>query len=313
MRVIDFHCDTILGLTHKKGCGNLKSNSLSVDIEKMKKSDYIAQFFAINIDIKKARSPLGEYLVAMNRFFIELQDNNKDIKLARNYNELINNSKEGKISAFLTIEDGGVLEGNINNLYNLFESGVRLITLTWNYPNELGYPNYNYRYKDKGITLFGKEVIQEMNRLGMIIDVSHLSDAGFNDVINISTKPIVASHSNARSIKENPRNLTDTMIKTISEKGGIVGINFYNIFLGDSKRSEIKDIVKHIRHIKNIGGIKVLSLGSDFDGIPCTVEISNSGEMNKLWDALLDSGFTIEEVEKVFYKNALRVIKEVLF
>jgi membrane dipeptidase len=190
--------------------------------------------------------------------------------------------------------------------------GVRLITLTWNFPNEIGFPNCQNEYMNKGLTEFGKEVVYEMNKLGMVIDVSHLSDGGFYDVANLSSKPFVASHSNSRSIRSHTRNLTDDMIRTLAEKGGVTGINFCAAFLGSSRDGRIDDMVEHIKHLRNIGGIDVIALGSDFDGIGNDVEIKDSSEMNKLAYELSKQGFNDDEIEKIFFKNALRVIKEVL-
>ncbi len=153
-----------------------------------------------------------------------------------------------------------------------------------------------------------------MNTLGMIIDVSHLSDGGFYDVARYSKKPFVASHSNSRTICNHSRNLTDDMIRTLSEKGGLTGINFEKTFLlqGGSK-SSVKDMVKHINHIRNIGGIDVIGLGSDFDGIdPKNLEIRSMGEIDKLIIELQREGYHDSDIEKILYKNALRVIKEVL-
>lgn len=312
MKIIDFHCDTILELMHKKDSGNLRSSNLSVDIEKMKKGDYMAQFFAMYVHYEDAENPLEQCQAMIDRFYLELEDNRDDISLVKNYNELVENESRGRLSAFLTIEEGGAIKGKIENLRNFYRLGVRLITLTWNFPNEIGYPNHNYQYKDNGLTPFGEEVVHEMNKLGMIIDVSHMSDGGFYNVARLSEKPFVASHSNARSVKEHSRNLTDHMIKVLAEKGGVTGINFAGDFLGEDEYSRVEDMVRHLKHIKNVGGIDVLALGTDFDGIPRSLEIGNAGEMEKLDYALSKAGFTIEEIEKIFYKNAMRVIKDVL-
>lgn len=151
-----------------------------------------------------------------------------------------------------------------------------------------------------------------MNKLGIVIDVSHLSDGGFLDVLRYSKKPFVASHSNSRFVTNHSRNLTDDMIKAISNKGGILGINFCSSFLGTSKIAKINDMIKHIKHIKHVGGVECISLGSDFDGIENEVEIKNIGEIQKLYDALKINGFTYNEIEKIFYKNAERIIKDIL-
>lgn len=311
MKIIDFHCDTILGLMEQGKAVDLRTNNLCVDIQKLRAGNAAAQFFALFIDLAEG-SPLQNALKMADRFYREVEKNYDAINVATNYQDFLKNEAAGKISAFLTIEEGGVLQGEIANLRNFYRLGVRLVTLTWNYPNELGYPNHEGKDSDKGLTLFGREVVGEMNRLGMIIDVSHLSDQGFYDVAEISKQPFVASHSNARSVKAHPRNLTDAMIKVLAEHGGITGINFSHNFLGSSDYSRIEDMIAHIKHIRKIGGIDVIALGTDFDGIDSVLEIRNSSEMNKLVEALRKESFTENEIEKICYNNALRVIKEVL-
>lgn len=311
MKVIDFHCDTISKLMDNRGISELKSNNFSIDIEKLKNGDNLAQFFALFLNLKHVKDPLEYCLSMLDKFYMEMEKNQDSIALVKSYDELINNKKKNKLSAFLTIEEGGVLKGELYNLRNFYRLGVRLITLTWNYPNEIGFPNSKKEYMGKGLTNFGYEVIEEMNRLNMIIDVSHLSDKGFYDVLKLSKKPFIASHSNSRFITDHPRNLTDSMIKDLSNIGGIMGINFYNRFLGESDISKIDDMLLHIKHIYNVGGIDVLALGSDFDGIECEVEMKDTSEMYKLQDKLKKSGFSEDNIEKIFYKNALRIIKDI--
>lgn len=320
MNIIDMHCDTIYKLINSKEDKNLRKNDLSIDIEKLKKGNSLAQFFALFIDKEECESSLETCFKMLDRFYLELKENTDNIRLARNYEELCNNKKLGKISAFLTIEEGGALKGQLYNLRNFYRLGVRLITLTWNYENEIGFPNCKEEYMEKGLTPFGIELIEEMNKLGMIIDVSHLSDAGFYDVAKYSKDPFVASHSNARAITPHKRNLTDEMIKTLSDKGGVMGINFCNYFLdtgsgypedtGDISR--IDDMIKHIKHIKNVGGIQCIALGTDFDGISCPVEIEDISHIEKLVIALKKEGFSEKEIEMICYKNAERVIKNIL-
>jgi membrane dipeptidase len=311
-RIIDLHCDTILRIMGSDGKAVLKRNDLNVDIEKMNKGNYMAQFFAMYVDLQDSESPLNRCLKMIDTFYCELDKNQDEIRLARNTDELLSNDEEGKMSAFLTIEEGGTLEGRIHNLRNFYRLGVRLITLTWNYPNEIGYPNREWEYADRGLTSFGQEVVDEMNNLGMIVDVSHLSDAGFYDVAKLSKKPFAASHSDARAVKGHSRNLTDHMIKTLSEKGGVMGINFEKSFLGDAGESRIEDMVRHIKHIRNVGGIDVISIGTDFDGITQQLEIRNAGEMDKLIDGLMNENFTDSDIEKIMHKNTLRLIKDVM-
>lgn len=312
MRSIDMHCDTILRLMDDKENLELYENHLSIDIKKLKKGNSLAQFFAMWIDLKKSVDPLETCLEMIDKFYIEIEKNSDNICLATNYRDIIKNDNEGKISAVLAIEEGGAIKGQMHNLRNFYRIGVRAITLTWNTANEIGYPNIKKNYRDRGLTSFGEEIVYEMNKLGMLIDVSHLSDKGFYDVVRLSSKPFIASHSNSRIIKEHSRNLTDDMIKLLSESGGTTGICFERDFLGESENARIEDIIRHIKHIRNIGGIDVIALGSDYDGSHPNCEINNIGEIEKLIFALKDNKFSEDEIDKIFYKNALRVIKDVL-
>ena len=205
------------------------------------------------------------------------------------------------------------------------ELDVRMITLTWNHPNGIGYPNLisTKEYKDlyhintqDGLTDFGIEYVREMERLGIIIDVSHLGDAGFYDVLKYTTKPFVASHINARSVCGVARNMSDDMIKLLAKRNGVMGINFCGDFLKASKtggvRSCVEDMVKHILYIRDLVGIDYVGLGSDFDGISQDLELKDASMMPMLKDALFEAGLKEEEIEKVFYKNVLRLYQTIL-
>ncbi len=319
MLVADLHCDTISEIFHelKKGneCG-LFRNSLHIDVEKMIKGDYLIQCFAMHVDLKLSESPLADCLELIDLFYKQLQFNNK-LGLALSYNDILNNQRQGRISALLTIEEGGVTNCSLSQLRNFYRLGVRLLTLTWKYENGIGYPSCSNLDTENGLTEFGFEFINEMERLGMIIDVSHLSDAGFYQVLKNTKKPFVASHSNARARCGHERNLTDDMIRCLAERGGVVGINFCPYFLEDAAiKKEAKGttaaMIAHIKHIAAVGGYECVALGSDFDGIPTNKEVPDASNMPILADALAKSGVTQNEIELIFYKNALRVFKELL-
>ena len=309
MRIIDLHCDTILKLWEQNGA-QLRRNNFSIDMEKLAAGDSLAQFFAIFIDLKQHRQPFAVVKEMAEVFFRELEKNGDRLALARSADDLAINRKNGKISAFLTIEEGGALEGSLENLQSAYQLGVRLITLTWNYPNEVGYPNSEWRHQQQGLTQFGHELVLEMNRLGMLIDVSHLSDRGFYDVAQLSKQPFVASHSNARALTAHSRNLTDDMIKVIADHGGVIGLNFSAAFLGVSETSRVEDMVSHMLHIKQVGGTEVIALGTDFDGIGTQLEIEDMGQIGKLIRALDRAGFTEAELDKFLWQNSLRVIQD---
>lgn len=326
MKVADMHCDTILHMEQGGGI-ELAKNNLHIDVDKLKKGDYLVQNFAMFVDLKKYENPLERCMDMIDTFYLELKKNEKDIALALNYEDIMRNQKENKISALLTIEEGAATKGKLSYLRDFYRLGVRMITLTWNYENGIGFPNVKYitdgvqdfkspNEKD-GLTKTGIALVEEMERLGIIIDVSHLSDAGFLDVLKYTKKPFVASHSNARSVCNCVRNLPDSYIKRLSERGGVMGINYCADFLTEAKVGEknistVDAMVKHIKHIVSVGGIECVGLGSDFDGISCELELSDASKMSILADRLEKEGFSEAEVEKIFYKNVMRLYKDVL-
>lgn len=321
MKVIDMHCDTmkaILDERDKNKNVNLKNNNFTVDIEKMKQGDYMLQVFAAYTNIKEGDT-LVNCLRTIDLFHNEIKANKEDIGIVLSYDDILKNIKQNKMSALLSIEEGACCKGDLGILRNFYRLGVRMMTLTWNYENELGFPNEiigNKLVCDRGLKNKGFEFIEEMEKLGIIIDVSHLSDAGFYDILNNTKKPFVASHSNSRSICGHRRNMTDDMIKKLADRGGVMGLNFYSNFLNDNttfnNMSKIDDMINHVKHIKKIGGIEVIGLGSDFDGIECKVEIEDASKMQILAEKMKKEGFTENEVEHIFYKNVLNLFKEIL-
>lgn len=319
LNAIDMHCDTI---TRKEVQTNgLYKNNLHISLKKLNEGQYMLQTFAIFLKIVDYPSPFEEFKKYVEIFKKEMEENKSIISQVYTYQDIINNKANRKMSALLSVEDGGMIEGDLNKLEYLYSQGVRMMTLTWNYPNEIGYPNFSLNDKESslnkkpntkdGLTPFGIEVVKKMNELGMIIDVSHLSDKGFFDCIKYSSKPIVASHSNSRSVCGVVRNLTDEMILALKENRGIMGINYCPSFISDSQVNQIPDIIKHINHIKEVGGIDIIALGSDFDGIPTPLGMSDCTKTLALKEALVKEGYTKEEINKIFYLNFLRVFKEV--
>lgn len=219
------------------------------------------------------------------------------------------------MSALLTIEDGRSAK-SIDKIKEYYDLGIRLIGLTWNFENCMGYPTSDDKdIMKKGLKKFGFEAVEYMNEIGMIVDVSHLSDAGFYDVAKISKKPFVASHSNARELSPHRRNLTDEMIKIIANKGGVAGLNFAPAFLNNditNRDSKIELMVKHLDYIKNIGGEDILALGSDLDGVEGNLEVNSTDKMPNLFEALRKDKWSEDLIEKFAYKNTLRVIKDTL-
>ena len=329
MKVVDMHCDTIEKIydSHKKGkTASLRSNDFHLDLEKMTKGDYALQNFAMFVHLRKRENPFECAMEMIDTFYQEIEANSDLIGIVRTYGDIEKNWKKGRMSAMLTLEEGGVCLGNPAFLHNFYRLGVRMMTLTWNFPNELGYPNRIimegpekgcYPDTKNGLTERGIEFLGEMERMGIIIDISHLNDAGIYDVFSHTTKPFAASHSNARALAGHPRNLTDDMIRKLGERGGVAGINYCAGFLHDWKKGETEQslaehMVQHMKYMVNIGGIDCVGLGSDFDGIDGELEISDAGKLGLLEEEMKRQGFTSSEIEAIFYGNVLRLYKEIL-
>ena len=272
MRLIDMHCDTIMALMNTEN--NIYESDNMIDLKKLQQGDYLLQCFAMFVPYAKKDddkySPFEVCNKMIDRYYQEIEKYPDLIKPAFTYEDIEKNIKDNKLTALLTIEEGGVCLGNIEFLRNFYRLGVRMITLTWNYKNEIASPNIDYFTFDRdsavkpvfkpnvtdGLTEFGKEVVKEMNRLGIVIDCSHLGDKGFYDVIKYSNKPIVCSHSCSRSVCDHLRNMTDDMLFKLKENGGVIGINYCNSFIKeDGSLATFSDIVKHIVYIKNLIGI----------------------------------------------------------
>lgn len=318
MSLIDLHCDTFWQIDmHPEK--HLYENDLCVDVKKLQAAGSMAQFFAcfIHTNDENGNRYMGSYERALRmiaRANEEFARNQETIGLARNYEELMRQKEAGKIAAFLTIEEGGILEGCMDRLEALYAKGIRLMTLLWNHENCMGYPNSREkRVMAKGLKPFGLEVAERMQELGMLIDVSHLSDGGFWDIARHCRKPFVASHSNARALCDHPRNLSDEMIKAIADAGGVAGVNFYPYFVTKYGVATAEDIAGHVCHMMDIGGEDVVSVGTDFDGYDeGELDMEHMGEMGRFYNALEKRGLTQRQIDKICHGNALRVIKEVL-
>lgn len=328
MKVIDMHCDTIYEINRLQKAGEdigLRDNHLNISLEKMKQGDYLLQNFAMFTPLKEVSDPVAHVQDLIDTFYLEIDKNSDLICTAKSYADIEKNSQQGKMSALLTLEEGAVVNNDLAYLRNYYRLGVRMITLNWNYVNGIGHPNFplhdeNHGYHTcdtvHGLTPFGMKYVQECERLGIIVDVSHLSDAGFYDVLKYTTQPFVASHSNARQVCPHARNLSDDMILALAARGGVMGINFAADFLDENDHenglSKISSMVKHILYIRDLAGIDCIGLGSDFDGIPQNLELKDASYMPELYRALQKSGLSEEEIAKIFYKNVLRVYKTVL-
>lgn len=370
---IDFHCDTLMmfALPPRQGeAADLYQNHRMLDLVRMKEGGVAAQFFATFMpparfmppsrwEAKESDTTAGEKTASVpnpddpsagnqnapimsdeefrthlyNGLMDTIKAHSDLIAFARGVKDYEKNKKEGKMSAFLTFEDGRMVEGSFRNLEWFYELGYRLISLTWNFENCFGYPNSkDPLIMEKGLKPFGKEGVEWMMERGIITDVSHLSDGGFWDVSEISLAehvPFIASHSCARGLTPHTRNLTDEMLKRLGECGGFVGVNFAPEFVGGPeietpentaegtrrhplRLSSVKLICDHVEYMANVAGLEAVGIGSDFDGIGGKLEVGQPTDMFKLFDEMKKRGWSDDAVEKFAYKNAERILKETL-
>ena len=331
MKVFDLHCDTLSELRRAEMRGDGQTfahNNGHIDLEKLEKGDYMLQCFAafVNLaDPTPGADPLVTALEEIDVFKRMMEQYSDRIAPVYRPEDIRKNAEAGKISGMLTIEEAGCCKGSLGVLRRMYELGVRMMTLTWNHENELASPNVVpgngpiwpcMPNTETGLKEKGFEFLAEMERLHIIADVSHLSDKGFWDIAEHSTRPFAASHSNCRALAPHCRNLTDEMIRALSERGGIAGLNYYAPFLDtdpthpENCRSTVELIAKHAAHYKQVGGAQMIALGSDFDGIDGPHQLENAAFLPLLADALRKEGFTEDEVEGIYYRNAMRFFEE---
>ena len=321
-KTIDMHCDTLMRAYFRDKDDLFTCPEFDLDISRMIKSGMMAQFFAIFVPSAKVYARYekeykgdDEYIDKCASIFNHTVQKHADVLAkATSAKEILDNYASHKVSAILTMEDGVAVQGDMNKLDYFHSLGVRALSLTWNYENCFGYPNSkDPEIMQKGLKDFGKEAVKHMQEIGMLVDVSHLSDGGFYDVYKLSKVPFIATHSNARALCNHSRNMTDDMILKLHEKGGVMGINICPDFLDDTpgnKDSKISRLCDMIEHEKEIAGIEVCAIGTDIDGTHGNFEMKGPCDSNKLFDELIRRGFSTSDIEKIAYKNIIRVMNE---
>ena len=307
MKLIDLHCDTITMLAHRNA--HLRENDMHIDLMKLKKADQLAQCFAIFVHQKWCEksgvSPYDYYKQNVEVFRREMRENADLIAAAFDSREILANDAKGLMSGILTIEAGEPLEGKPERVQEFKKDGVRMITLTWNFENEIGFPNTMGGH----LKPVGREIVDTMNQLGVLMDVSHLSDEGFWDCIELSggKTPVVASHSDARALCAHSRNLTDEMLRALGNTGGLVGINYCAGFLREgADDTTMEDVLRHTLHLIDKAGVEHVAFGSDYDGIGSNLEWGDASGTPRLLE-YLHQKISWEDLEKITHKNALRV------
>lgn len=315
MFICDCHCDTLTELYNKNA--SLYENEQHFDIKRQIALGGGLQFCAIYVPTEVFRYQGGlRYTLCLldkyNQEIKKLHENVIDVLQVRTAEDAGNVLKH-KAATLLAIEEGGAIDGSLEALRCLYELGVRAMTLTWSNRNDIA-DGINEEATGSGLTLFGKQVVAEMNRLGMLVDVSHISTAGFWSVIETSTKPIIATHSNAKSLCSHPRNLNDEQIKALAQNGGLAGITFAGQFLEEDWHNAcIESVYKHIDYMLNlIGNDDHIGFGSDFDGISHPPYNIQGVQDYKPLIEYLSKYYSDETINKITHQNVINLLQKVL-
>ncbi len=363
--VIDTHADTPqrfldenydIGSTDPKDPGH-------ISLDKAKAGNLGAEFFSIWVDPETNQGHFARHTLDLIDSVYEQAARHPDrMMMAFSAADIERAHRDHKLAALLGIEGGHSIENDVRVLRDFYRLGVRYMTLSWSNTNEwadssgdIDNPKIEHH---NGLTDGGKQIVVEMNRLGMLVDISHVADKTFYDAIAVSKAPLIASHSSARALTNHPRNMTDDMLRAIAKNGGVVQVNFYSAFIDENYRKAdeaqskardaavkaytdqlkaagktityldadrierewaakiprppLKSLIDHIDHIAKVAGIDHVGLGSDFDGVSgATPEgIDSAADLPKITQALLDRGYSADDIHKILGGNLLRVFRE---
>jgi len=308
MLIFDGHCDTLSKISHP---GELARNGFHWDLERAGRYGAYVQVLASFADHGRRKDPAAVMAGQLEKALAFENAHPDRIKLIRSASDL-KEAQNGGVYGILGAEGAELFRGSIEELDRWFEKGLKVVTLCWNYDNEVCDSVAGGR-THRGLSPFGRKLIERMRDLGMVIDLSHASDETFDDVMDWADVPVAATHSNCRAICGHPRNLTDAQIRRIAAADGVIGINFYRDFLSDSGKAGIKDIISHIEHIAGLAGIRQIGLGCDFDGAdPMAEGITGAESLYLVLEALARANYTDHDIRMIAGGNFLRLFTRIL-
>ncbi|MDD2956539.1 MAG: membrane dipeptidase [Oscillospiraceae bacterium] len=307
MKAFDLHCDTITVLCRHGE--ELVNGARHISLDKMEGFERYVQCFAIFMPDEYRGEGAKEYFDRNYRYYrAQMEKFSGRIGTAERGEQLTRGSG---LTSILTVEGGSALAGELDRIKKLKELGVAMMTITWNGDNEIA-GGAGGEGEGTGLTDFGRLAIPEMEKQGMIVDLSHISDRSFEEIDAIAQKPFVASHSNSRPMCGVKRNLTDRQFARYVARGGLVGLNYYTQFIRerDPENATVADLYRHIEHFLALGGEKVLALGSDFDGADMPEALNSVEKIANLYEYMLKSNLSEELVRDIFYGNACRFFSQ---
>ena len=307
MKLFDLHCDTIERMEEKGE--NMLTDKTQLSLKYLPQIEKWCQTFAIFIPDSKRGAAAVEYYERVRAYFHKMLREHSDIvEMVNTPSDIEKITARKKCAAILSVEGAAVLDGKLENVEKLAKDGVKMMTLTWNGENELASGNKN---PEMGFTDFGREAVKEMEKQNIIVDVSHLNDKSMEQLMGgIATKPIIATHSNLRSICSHKRNLTEEMFKYIVDHKGLVGLNLLHAFVSDEEMKDSKaELFRHVYRMLELGGEDVIACGSDFDG-GIESQMDNPAKFASFGDYMLENGISRRIVDKIMFENALHFFEE---
>ena len=312
--MIDLHNDVVdVMISDPSYNFSIWNNYNHTDIPRLQAGGVDIQFFSLWVNPNTYTNHYDHTVTMVNEFNSIMTDNPDAIQQAYTMNEALTINQQGKIAGMIGVEGGHSIENSLEKLENLYNLGMRYMTITWNNSLDWAIAHNHPNTLTQGLSEFGRSVIRKMDSLGIVIDVSHVGIKTTQDILEETTNPIIASHSGVRAITNSSRNLYDWQIQDIANSGGVIGIVFYPNFLTGTNNATISNVIQHIDHIVNLVGIDYVAIGSDFDGIGRTpVGLENVSKFPNLTLALLEHGYSISDVKKILGENAKRVFDEVV-
>ncbi|MBQ2770374.1 MAG: dipeptidase [Clostridia bacterium] len=313
MKLFDLHSDTVFQMYKTKDRNFHDNPSLDIDLKKLRQGDSLVQCISLFTD-ELDPNTFDEWLNYAGFYQDVMAQYPDDLRMILTYQDMEDCLKDGKQGIMMTEEDCYICLGDLDRLNIMYDLGVRMCSICWNEETCFAYPNSrDNRLHNLGLKPLGREAIRRMEELGMVFDVSHLSRGGTLEALQISKNPIIASHSNARAVTDHPRNLSDEEIRGIADSGGVIGINLYPGFIDVEKKADLEKTLRHIEYLRQVGGDGVLAVGTDFDGFTTPhQDLKSPADMPLLYEALEKAGYSLDFIEGMFYKNAMRVFREVL-